>query len=438
MSSIDPDPLELLPAEELRDRLRGFSRLLDVTRSVALEIDLDKILETVARGACTALDCERASLFQYDALHNELFTRVATELEISEIRTPIDHGITGYVARTRRIANVPDPSSDVRWNSSVDLRTGYQTRNILAAPLTSLHDGSLLGVLQLLNKREGSFDAFDEELIQAFSQHAAVALDRAKLVAELRRNEAAEQSLNIAREIQRNFIPDQMPQLPGYEFAVWCYPHEAVGGDYCDIVPIGNERIGLVVADVSGHGLGPSLIMASVRATFRALLLGHACPQKLLELLDRSIADDLRDGRFVTMIVAELDPANHRVSFANAGHAPALHYFAALDRFTPLAATGTPLGVVENAEYPQGPPFVMEEGDVLLLCTDGIVEATDSAGNQFGEDRLKELIQRRAKITAQDATAEGIVQELSQQVVRHIDGQTPGDDLTILAVRRTR
>jgi len=169
MSRIEPDPLELLPAEELRERLRGFSRLLDVTRSVALEIDLDKILETVARGACTALDCDRASLFQFDSLHDELFTRVATELEISEIRTPIDHGITGYVARTRRIANVPDPSSDVRWNSSVDLRTGYQTRNILAAPLTSPHDGSLLGVLQLLNKRTESFDEFDEELIQAFS-----------------------------------------------------------------------------------------------------------------------------------------------------------------------------------------------------------------------------------------------------------------------------
>jgi sigma-B regulation protein RsbU (phosphoserine phosphatase) len=437
-----PDPIDLLPAEELRDRVKGLSRLLDVTKSVALQIDLDEILATIAREACRALDCDRASLYQFDPQRNELYTRLTTRLEIDEIRTPIEHGITGYVARTRRVANVPDPPGDPRWNGDIDRQTGYRTRNILAAPVVSLNDGSLLGVLQLLNKRVGAFDAFDEELVQAFSQHAAVALDRAALVTELRRKEAAELSLHIARGIQRSFIPTEMPSVPGYEFAVWCRPNEAVGGDYCDIVPIAvkgskqgetcYERIGLAIADVSGHGLGPSLIMASVRAAFRALVVRHGSPQELLEMLERSMAADLRDGLFVTMIVAQLDPGRHRVTFANAGHAPALHYFAAGDRFSPLESTGMPLGISEDEEYPQGPPFSMEPSDVLLLCTDGIVEASSPRGEFFGEARLRELIRRNRKLPARE-----LVELIAREVTAHNAEQTTDDDQTILLVRRT-
>ncbi len=428
---MDQAPLELLPPEELRDRLRGLYRLLAATRSVASQVDLDQTLETIVRDACTALDCDRASLYQYDPERKELYTRVVTELEINEIRTPLDQGITGYVARSGRVANVPNPAADPRWNADVDRRTGYRTQNILAAPLLSPHDGSLLGVLQVLNKLAGQFDAFDEELIQAFGQHAAVALDRARLVAELREHERSAESLVIARSIQQGFIPSQMPEVPGYQFAVWCYPNEEVGGDYCDIVPIGEECIGLVIADVSGHGLGPSLLMASVRAAFRALLLKHAEPPELLALLERLLADDLREGKFVTMVVAQLDPQSHRVTYANAGHAPALHYFTAIDRFTPLASTGAPVGVLGEGDFEQGTPFVMEPGDLLLLCTDGIVDALNPAGEHFGEERLRQLIRQSRK-----ASAEELVKQIAAAVMAHVGDQTPSDDLTILAVKR--
>jgi len=428
---MDRDLLELLPPEELRDRLRGLYRLLDATRSVASEVDLDKTLETIVRDACKALDCDRATLYQYDAERNELYTRFVTELEISEIRRPLEHGISGYVARSLKVANIADPASDPRWDDDVDRRTGYRTRSILAAPLTSPRDGSLLGVLQVLNKLEGKLDTFDEELIQAFSRHAAVALDRARMVVELRARERSAYSLNIARSIQRSFIPSQMPEVPGYQFAVWCYPNEEVGGDYCDIVPIGDDGIGLVIADVSGHGLGPSLLMASVRAAFRALVLKHAAPEELLALLERLMAYDLRDSKFVTMVVAQLDPRTHRVSYANAGHAPALHYFAAADRFMPLTSTGLPIGLSSDEQYAQGPPFVMEAGDVLLLCTDGIVDATNAAREHFGEERLKQVVRHARK-----ASAAELVDQITQRLMAHVGDHTPTDDLTILAVKR--
>ena len=171
---------------ELQRRLDAFCRLTEVTQTLAAEVDTERILSAIVNAACEALDCERASLYLYDAETNELYTSVVTELEISEIRKSIDFGVSGWVARTRELANVPDPPSDPNWNSQFDEATGFRTRNILAAPLIAPHGGALMGVLQLLNKRDGSFARYDEDLLRAFCHHAAAALDRAKLVEQIR------------------------------------------------------------------------------------------------------------------------------------------------------------------------------------------------------------------------------------------------------------
>lgn len=187
----------------------------------------------------------------------------------------------------------------------------------------------------------------------------------------------------------------------------------------------------MVIADVCGHGLGPSLIMATVRAALRALMLEHQSPDKLLEQLDRAMATDLQDGRFVTAVLARLDHSIHRVDFANAGHGPALHYSAAEDRFETLQSTSTPLGIIENAQYPLGPPVMMEPGDLLLLCTDGIVEAVNTRDEQFGAERLEAILRENR---SRDATE--IVQALAEKVQSYYPGEHPDDDLTALLVKR--
>jgi len=431
MELTSPQFWDALSPEELRNRSLDLATLVEITRDLAAEIDLDRILQTVAQEACKALHCERASVFQYDEKLQELFTRVATQLEIAEIRTSVNQGITGHVARTRKLTNVSDPARDPRWNSSVDLATGFRTHNILACPITSPHEHRLLGVLELINKEKGSFDWFDEQLVEAFSQHAAVALDRARLIHELKKRHAMQASLNVARQIQRDFMPTRLPQVDDYEMATWWFPNEAVGGDYCDVIAQRDGRTALIIADVSGHGLGPSLIMASVRAGLRALMLEHTAPEVLLRLLARSMAQDLRDGRFITMVFAALDSQAHTVEFANAGHAPALHYIPAQQRFCVLEATGVPLGVLDRPEYPQGPPLRMAVGDLVVLCTDGIVEAMDEHGEQFGLRRLQDIVAEQARAPVRE-----LVRQVGAQVEAYYQGESPPDDLTILAVRR--
>jgi serine phosphatase RsbU (regulator of sigma subunit) len=400
---------------------------MEVTRVLAMEIDVGKILDTIVAEACRALDCERAILYQYDAKRNVLSATAGTS---HELRLPLEQGIPGYVARHRTMLNLANPTADYRWSPTIDRAIGFETHTILALPLVATRDGRLLGVLEFLNNDGGPFDSDDESLALAFSHHAAAALDRARLVEDAQNRRETEASLNVAREIQRRFMPSRVPQVPGYSAATWWYPNEAVGGDYCDVIALPDQHLALCVADVSGHGLGPSLLMASVRAALRTLLTVPATAQELMERLGTVLADDF-DRMFVTMVVALVDTTAHTLQFANAGHAPALHYRPRTDQFTPLESTGLPLGVIEPPSCPLGPVLSLEPDDLVLLGTDGIVEAMDQGGNQFGTDRLKQLIRRLAHTPLPE-----LVRNIGREVELHYVGDSPPDDLTVLALRR--
>jgi phosphoserine phosphatase len=252
------------------------------------------------------------------------------------------------------------------------------------------------------------------------------------MIAEINQRRELDASLRVARQVQRRFMPGRLPQLAGYEVATWWFPNEAVGGDYCDVIQLASGDVVLCVADVSGHGLGPSLLMASVRAALRALLLAHDSPRVLLEQLARALADDFEHGSFITMCLARLVPARHELTFANAGHGPALLWQAASDQFVDLNSTGVPLGVIVPTDYPLGPSLAIQPGDLLVLATDGIVESFDKGGEQFGIERLRQLITRLAGAPIQE-----LVRSIGRQVELHYVGDSPPDDLTVLALRRS-
>ncbi|HUG93985.1 MAG TPA: GAF domain-containing SpoIIE family protein phosphatase [Planctomycetaceae bacterium] len=415
-------------------RLAGLMKLVEITCELAAQHDLDQILKTVTTGVCSALECERASLFLHDAARGELYTRTVTELEIKEIRFPDDTGIGGWVIRRGLVANIPDPYSDARWNSKFDKQTGFRTRNILAAPVVSPRDGHKVGVLQLLNKINGGFDQTDERILQAFAAHAATALERAQLLEDAKRHQQLQVSIEMGRSIQASFLPQSLPDVPGYELAAWWQPAEAVSGDYYDILHLPDGRLGIVVADVSGHGIGPSLIMASLRAMLRVVTrTGSSEPQEILRGLSQTIYADLQDSRFITFLMVALDPRTHRLTFTNAGHGPALHYCCGTGEFRELEATGLPIGVLEDGDIEASPPFELRPGDKLLLATDGAIELTDAHGEMFGIARLKQLVLDHCQRPAHE-----LLHVLRQAIVDFHPHVHPPDDVTLLLVGRQR
>lgn len=406
-------------------------KLVDLTCRLAAHQELDDILQCVTHDVCLALNCERATLFRYNAQRRDLSTRVTTALEIEEIRVPVERGVIGWVARQRQMANIRSPECDVRWDRSIDRQTGFITRNILAAPVISPHNDRLLGVLQILNKARGSFDEFDETLLQAFASHAAIALQRAELLAESRRSQELQISIEMARTIQTNFLPDVLPRIPGYEVSSWWQPAAFVSGDYYDLVQLPDGRLGLVVADVSGHGIGPSLIMAAVRAMLHVLTRTSSDPEQIVGLVSETITPDLKDGRFITFLMVALDPHTHRMTYANAGHGPALHFSRESGVFQVLGSTGLPMGFAGDFGLPRSAHLQMEPGDLLLLATDGAIELKNAAGEMFGRRRLEQLLREN-----QHRPAAQIMQRLKRTILDYHRDQHPPDDITVLLLER--
>jgi serine phosphatase RsbU (regulator of sigma subunit) len=420
------------PADWIRHRLTGLTKLMEITQRLAAQTELGPILEIITNGACQALECERASLFLYDEKRRELYTRVATDLELREIRSSIDSGFNGWVGRNKRPLNISDPAADERWNSTIDHQTGFQTRNILAAPLVSPRDGRLLGTLELLNKKSGqAFDQGDENLLLAFAAHAAVSLERVELLENFRQSRELEISVEAARKLQLGFLPQRLPKIEGYELAAYWQPALGVAGDYYDVVRLPDERLAIAVADVSGHGLGPSLIMASARAMLHVLSRTISQPARILTLLNDTITPDLRMGRFVTFFLGALDCQRHTLSFSNAGHGPAFHLQRRTGLIRQLEATGVPIGITNDPIGESANPAVLELGDLVVLATDGTIEQRNGTDEMFGRERFEQLVRNHQALPAQT-----IVPLLKEQIAEFYRGSHPDDDVTILILER--
>jgi sigma-B regulation protein RsbU (phosphoserine phosphatase) len=415
----------------LRRRLEALLRLVDLTGRLAAEHHLDSVLAAAADLARRAVGCDRASLFLFDEAAQCLVMRVATKLEVPELRIPLGQGIAGWVAEHRTAVNVPDPRSDLRWSDVADRVTGYTTCNLLAAPLFAPVNGRLVGVLQLLNK-PGGFDEFDERLVVAFASHAAIAIERAALLEEARRSQALKMSLEFGRQIQTGFLPKRLPHIVGYEMAAWWEPAEAVGGDYYDVLPLPDGRVGLVIADVSGHGVGPSLLMSGVRAMLHVLTRTESDPSRILALLSETIRDDFELGRFVTLLFVVLDPMRHEITWVNAGHGPSLLLDRARGACRMLETTSLPLGFAEDHTFPAAGPVPLAPGDLLLLATDGAIELRDSAGEMFGRTRLESVL-----LAHQHEPAAAVCDAL-RTAISAFCPETPPDDVTLLVLERKR
>ena len=205
----------------------------------------------------------------------------------------------------------------------------------------------------------------------------------------------------VARRIQQKLFPRTVPELPGLDIAVATfgfdiggasYPAEAIGGDYYDFVPLRGGSLGIAIGDVSGHGVGPALLMAEVRAFFRAFAQTEADVGAILGLMNRVLVPDIDEDRFVTLLLARLDPHTRRFSYASAGHQPGFILDAVGNVRRTLGSTGTPLGLFPDDAFPAGEEVQLAPGDLVLLVTDGVMEARDPGGARFGVQRTLNLV----------------------------------------------
>lgn len=420
---------ETAPPIDYRKRLRDLESLLEVIKALSVEKDLDRLLSLIIEQTTRVMDAERSSLYLYDAERGEIWTKIAQGVSSTEIRLPLGAGIAGTVAQTLRPINIPDAYADERFDRTWDQATGFRTRSILCMPMLN-HEGKLIGVIQVLNKRTGPFTAYDEQLLGAFSTHAAIALDSARLIQHYVEKQKLKQALEIARRVQQGLFPEEDPRVPGYEVTGRSWPCDETGGDYYDYLEFPDGGVGVVVADVTGHGVGPALLMAEVRAVLRTLAAQGGSVSEVLTRANTFLERDFEAGRFVTLFLGRLEPAEGIFRYSSAGHGPSLLYRAGPGEFVELESTGPPLAVLEEMEFPEGEPVRLSPGDVLVITTDGVEEAMNPAGEQFGRERLREVIARRHGSSARD-----LLEDIYRETVAFLGSAPRRDDITLVVVK---
>jgi PAS domain S-box-containing protein len=250
--------------------------------------------------------------------------------------------------------------------------------------------------------------------------------ERKRTMLELQKNR---EEFAAAREIQQRLFPKSAPEIAGFEVAGASYPAEAAGGDYYDFLPLAQGTLGLVIADVSGHGVGPSLLMAEARAYLRLLARSDDGPAGLLTRANAALAEDLGGGNYITMLLARIDPSSRTLSYASAGHPPGFVIGADGAVLAELRRTGPPLGQRSGFSFGEGPPLHLNSGDLLVFLTDGIAESM--RGNEcFGRERTLAVAREHRN---EPATA--IVDALCGSA-RNFSGSAPqADDLTVVVAK---
>lgn len=416
-------------AERVDKQVADLTRLIDISRQMGASVELEPLLKSIEETALDVLDCERASVFLYDKSSTELFSKVATGVE--EIRFPADCGIAGEAAQTRKTINVSDVYADNRFNPAVDKATGYTTRNMLTLAMIG-YDDQLMGVLQLLNKRNGCFVAEDERLAECLSALAGVAIQRQLLLEEYAAKQKMERDLDLAREIQSGYLPKGDPLVDGFDITGWNKPADQTGGDSYDFIAMSDGRWGLLIADATGHGVGPALMVAECRALIRALAATTDDLVAVMNKANRVLSNDLKEGRFVTACFAVLDPRQGALDYISAGHGPLIHYERAADKFHEISAGTLPMGILDDLHCQLAPTVRLQTGDFFILVTDGFFEWARRDNEQFGLPRVYEVIREN-----RDKPCVEIVQLLHRAVRQFGQGTPQLDDLTVILVKKT-
>jgi serine phosphatase RsbU (regulator of sigma subunit) len=414
-----------LLSQEIERRALEKGVLLDVTRVLAAPFELEEVVEAIFTALRQVVDFDAAAIYLVSR-GTDLLEMVSEhgypEGSESAFDLQIGQGIVGWVAKAGEAVIVPDVHSDRRY-----VAARGSTRSEIAAPL--IVEGRVIGVFNLESDVVDVYHEGHLELLTAFAAQAAVAVERARTARERVEARRLEKELAIARDIQRSFLPASAPRVPGYDFAGTSISHDQVGGDYYDFIHVSETRLGLAIADVSGKGIPAALLMAGFRMSLLAEIRNEFAIRAVMRKVNQLLHESTERDKFVTAFYGVLDWRNGMLIFSNAGHNPPLLIRA--DGTTDhLSDGGVALGVLKETHYEER-PLAIEHGDVVVLYTDGVSEAEDENNEQFGEDRIEQIVRANPEHSARELT-----QDIVAAVLDWAGERGLGDDLTLLVMRR--
>jgi sigma-B regulation protein RsbU (phosphoserine phosphatase) len=414
-------------AGSLADRLASLYRMGQVINS---SLVLDEVLDLVLDNLIELMSAERGAILLFDQ-DGELSLRVARDSSRQPVSAEVfrtSQSILREVARTGVPRIINDASSEQGYQAFGSVFI-HRLRSILCAPLTVRQRPR--GVLYVDNRlRAAAFTEDDLDLLTAFADQAAVAIENARLYEELGQRERLRRELEIARAIQKSLMPRELPRLSGFQLAATCSPACDVGGDFYDVMTTDGGDIVVYLGDVSGKGVPAALLMGMVRTLLRSEALRSQSMVDAVQHCNRVLYEDFTNtNMFATLTVAMLEPASRTLRYLNCGHCESLLWRASTRTMERLTGDGLPLGILEDLELSEQIVH-LEPGDVVITYSDGFSEARSITGELLGVERLCEALRASAHWDA-----EGILEYIEGVTERFAQGAAQSDDQTIVVLR---
>jgi sigma-B regulation protein RsbU (phosphoserine phosphatase) len=415
------------------DKLR---MLLDITNTISRSLDLDEVLNLVMDTLDSLIPYDAAGIYlvkcssplaEWDGAVDEtcvFHTQAVRGYEIDdlqELHLKMGEGLIGHVAVTGKPYMSHDVGQDRRY-----INARPRTQSELVAPIISNEE--VIGVFDLESDSLDAYTNDDLEVLMLLASQVAIIIEKVMLHEQLIEKQRLQTQLEVARQVQLQLLPPRDPQIDGFDISAYNFPTEEVSGDYYDWVRIYDDQLGIVIADVSGKGVPAALLMAFLRASLRAAThIGYA-PHISMSKVNYLLWESIERNQFVTAFHGILDATNRTLAYSNAGHSPALLMKAdGSARFEERG--GVPLGMFRDSRYYEYFETI-EPGEVFVLYTDGVTEAMNPAGEEYGRERLIAAVRECRNQSARD-----MIDFMHRELIVWSEGQGVHDDVTFFVVK---
>lgn len=426
----DKDKSQLLDEiKHLRRAVEELSLLNEIAIAISSTLSLERILELIIQKCIKHLKVEQGVIMLLDEKKEEKpFQTVVRRGDTLSMELPfrLDSQLSGWMLKNREGLLINDFQNDNRF-----LKRGKETFSIvslLSVPLKS--KGRMTGLITLFNSQSKSgFSQEDKRLLAIIATQSAQVIENARLLEEEQAYIRVQEELRLAYEIQTNLLPEKAPVIDGYDIAGRSIPAKVVGGDYFDFISMDKDRIAFCLGDVAGKGMPAALLMANLQATIRGQTLLNVSPKDCLEHANLLMFQNTSPDKFASFFMGILNNNSHQIFYSNAGHNYPL-LFSKKKEIKRLESDGIVLGCLESYSFKEE-KIVLEPGDLFLVYSDGIIEAFGEQEEEFGEERLIQVVLENWK-----DPAEKMVENILQ-AVRIFTGERPQmDDITLIIIRR--
>lgn len=407
--------------------------LHEISQKISEKKPLPELFMEIMESSKLIMNAEASSLLLFNEYDQKLYFHTVTGDKnklVSQYSIELGTGIAGWVAQNMESVVIEDCYMDARFNPEVDKNTYFRTKSMICVPL--IRKNKLLGVMQVINKKSGqAFQESDLTVFETLALQCAIAIENARLIEIEINQESLEREMKIAKKIQEKLLPETLPEYADIQVAATLVPAKQVGGDFYNIVNLNSQQSFFCIADVTGKSVPAALIVSTIYSclqTYLTLNKSHFNIIEFVESLNKIFLVSSKTNKYATFWCGLYNHETRVLSTVNAGHNyPFLYRFEKKDIYE-LKIGGLILGFLDEPYFKED--IQLNDNDILVFYTDGVVEALNEVKEMYGEERFENLIANNNNLNAEE-----LLLKIQTDVAKHVGDAAQYDDFTCVVLR---